>query len=95
MVTPAEIKELVPQIDLTGGGRYPVLGASHHLEAATARHDRVAWAYAAGAAQRGVHVIQHTPVTGLRPRRRSGRRRRDRAAARSRPASSCRRSAAG
>ena len=49
MVTPAEIKELVPQIDLTGGHRYPVLGASHHLEAATARHDRVAWAYAAGA----------------------------------------------
>jgi sarcosine oxidase subunit beta len=65
MVTPAEIKELVPQIDLTGAHRYPVLGASHHLEAATARHDRVAWAYAAGAARRGVHVIQHTPVTGL------------------------------
>ena len=65
MVTPAEVKELVPQIDLTGGNRYPVLGASHHLEAATARHDRVAWAYAAGAARRGVHVIQHTPVTGL------------------------------
>jgi len=65
MVTPAEIKELVPQIDLTGGGRYPVMGASHHLEAATARHDRVAWAYASGAAQQGVHIIQHTPVTGL------------------------------
>ena len=27
MVTPAELKELVPQVDLTGGGRYPVLGA--------------------------------------------------------------------
>jgi len=65
MRTPAEIKELVPQIDLTGGGRYPVLGASHHLEAATARHDRVAWAYAAGASAKGVQVIQHTPVTGL------------------------------
>jgi sarcosine oxidase, subunit beta len=65
MVTPAEIKELVPQIDLTGGGRYPVLGASHNVDAATARHDRVAWAYAAGAAKRGVHVVQHTPVTGL------------------------------
>jgi sarcosine oxidase subunit beta len=64
-VTPAEIKELVPQVDLTGGGRYPVLGASHHLDAATARHDRVAWAYAAGATDKGVHVIQHTPVTGL------------------------------
>ncbi|HZC32097.1 MAG TPA: FAD-dependent oxidoreductase [Candidatus Bathyarchaeia archaeon] len=65
MVTPAEIKEIVPQIDLTGGGRYPVLGASHHVRAATARHDRVAWAFAAGAIARGVHVIQHTPVTGL------------------------------
>jgi sarcosine oxidase, subunit beta len=65
MVTPAEIKELVPQVDLTGGGRYPVLGASHHLEAATARHDRVAWAYAAGAADKGVDVLQHMTVTGL------------------------------
>ena len=65
MVTPAELKELVPQVDLTGGGRYPALGASHHVEGATARHDRVAWAYAAGASGRGVHVVQHTPVTGL------------------------------
>ena len=74
MVTPAELKELVPQVDLTGGGRYPVLGASHHVEGATARHDRVAWAYAAGAAERGVHVIQHTPGDGSRPRRRARRR---------------------
>lgn len=65
MIGPAELKELVPQIDLTGGGRYPVLGASHHLDGATARHDRVAWAYAAGASQRGVEILQHTPVTGL------------------------------
>jgi sarcosine oxidase subunit beta len=65
MVTPAELKELVPQVDLTGGGRYPVLGASHHLEGATARHDRVAYAFAAGATQRGVEIHEHTPVTGL------------------------------
>ena len=63
--SPAELKELVPEVDLTGGGRYPVLGASHHVEGATARHDRVAWAYAAGATARGVHVVQHRPVTGL------------------------------
>jgi sarcosine oxidase subunit beta len=65
LVGPAEIKEMVPEIDLTGGGRYPVLGASAHLEAATARHDRVAWAFAAGATARGVHVIQHRRVTGM------------------------------
>jgi sarcosine oxidase, subunit beta len=66
MVTPQEIKAMVPQIDLTGAGRYPVLGASCHQEAATARHDRVAWAFAAGASQRGVTILQHRPVTGLR-----------------------------
>lgn len=65
MVTPAEIKAMVPQIDLTGGGRYPVLGASHHVRASTARHDRVAWAYASGAMDRGVHVIQHATATGV------------------------------
>ena len=65
MRSPAELKEIVPQLDLTGGGRYPILGASHHVEGATARHDRVAWAYASGASQRGVDIFQHTPVTGL------------------------------
>ena len=66
MRTPAELKELVPQLDLTGGGRYPVLGGSHHVEGATARHDRVAWAFAAGASQRGVDLLQHTTVTSMR-----------------------------
>jgi sarcosine oxidase subunit beta len=65
LLTPEDVKRLVPQIDLSGGGRYPVFGASHHVPAATARHDRVAWALASGATQRGVHVIQHRRVTGL------------------------------
>ncbi len=65
LLDPAGVKALIPQIDLTGGGRYPVLGASHHVPAATARHDRVAWAFASGATARGVHVIQHRAVTGL------------------------------
>jgi sarcosine oxidase, subunit beta len=65
LLDPAGVKALIPQIDLTGGGRYPVLGASHHVPAATARHDRVAWAFASGATAHGVHVIPHRPVTGL------------------------------
>jgi sarcosine oxidase subunit beta len=65
LLSPADVKRLVPQIDLTGGGRYPILGASHHVPAATARHDRVAWALASGATTRGVHVLQNRRVTGL------------------------------
>lgn len=64
-ILPDEIKARCPQIDLTGGGRYPVHGASYHHEGATARHDRVVWAYAQGALRKGVHIHQHTPVTGL------------------------------
>lgn len=66
MVTPEEAATICPQLDLSGGGRYPVLGASYHPGAATARHDRVVWAYAQGAMRRGVHVVQHRPVIGLR-----------------------------
>lgn len=65
LLTPDDVKRLVPQIDLSGGGRYPVFGASHHVPASTARHDRVAWAFASGATSRGVHVVQQRRVTGL------------------------------
>ncbi len=64
-VGPEEVRRLCPQIDLTGGGRYPVVGATYHVPGATARHDRVVWAYAQGAMQRGVHVLQQTRVVGL------------------------------
>ena len=64
-VTPQEIKEIAPQVDLTGGGVWPVLGASYHHDGATARHDRVNWALAEGANMRGVHIHQRTEVLDL------------------------------
>jgi sarcosine oxidase subunit beta len=64
-ITPQEIKQLCPQIDLNGGGEYPVMGASYHIEGATARHDRVVWAFAEGAMRCGVHVHQHIEVRDL------------------------------
>ncbi|MFP3913388.1 MAG: FAD-dependent oxidoreductase [Actinomycetota bacterium] len=65
-LTPEEVKATVPEIDLSGGdGRYPVMGASYHPRAATARHDRVVWALAEGAMERGVDVHQRTTVTGM------------------------------
>ncbi len=63
---PEEIKRLVPEVDLDGGGRYPVLGGSYHVRGSTARHDRVVWSYAEGAMNRGVDVLQRTTATGIR-----------------------------
>ncbi len=65
MLTRRELKSLVPEIDLNGGGKWPVYGASYQPEGATARHDRVVYALAEGANKRGVHIHQRTAVTGL------------------------------
>ena len=64
-VTPEEVKELCPPIDLSGGGVWPVYGGTYHSEGASARHDRVVWAFAEGAMREGVHVHQRVEVTGL------------------------------
>ncbi|MFT5240941.1 MAG: sarcosine oxidase subunit beta [Candidatus Promineifilaceae bacterium] len=64
-VTPSEIKDICPQVDISGGGHYPVVGGSYYHAGATARHDRVNWALAEGANRRGVHIHQRTGVTDL------------------------------
>lgn len=48
-LTPKQIKEFCPIIDLRETGRYPVLGASLQRRGGTARHDAVAWGYARAA----------------------------------------------
>ncbi|HKY46769.1 MAG TPA: FAD-dependent oxidoreductase [Acidimicrobiia bacterium] len=64
-VGPDEIKKICPQIDLSGSGRHPVMGASYHPRGATARHDRVVWSLAEGAMRKGIEVHQRTAVIGL------------------------------
>ncbi len=64
-ITPQQVKEIAPEVDITGAGIWPVLGASYHPGAATARHDRVNYALAEGANKRGVHIHQRTEVTDL------------------------------
>ena len=49
--------------------RYPIIGAALQRRGGTARHDAVAWGYARGASDRGVHIIQNCEVTGIRARR--------------------------
>lgn len=66
VLTPAQIKEIVPLLNTSPNCRYPVLGASWQPRGGTARHDAVAWGYARGADALGVDLIQQTEVTGIR-----------------------------
>ena len=65
VIGPAEIKELVPEMDTSGHARYPILGALYHPPGGVIRHDAVNWGYARGADARGVHIHQNTAVTGI------------------------------
>jgi sarcosine oxidase subunit beta len=63
-VSRAEVKRLVPLVDLDNG-RYPVLGGFLQPRGGTVRHDAVAWGYARAASERGVDIIEHCEVTGI------------------------------
>jgi sarcosine oxidase subunit beta len=65
ILTPEEIKKLVPIINISPDLRYPILGASLQRRGGVARHDAVAWGYARGADARGVDIIQNCEVTGF------------------------------
>ena len=82
MVTPAEVKEIVPIINDDPNCRYPILGAYYQPRGGTGRHDAVAWGYARGADS---HGRRHHPE--LRGHRHPARRRQGRRASRPRAAS--------
>ena len=65
-LTPEQIKEMVPAIDVSPRARYPILGASLQRRGGTARHDALAWGLARAADSVGVDVIQNCEVTGFR-----------------------------
>ncbi len=61
-----EVRRRIPA--LTGGGpdsRLPIVAGMLHPDAATNRHDAVAWGYARAADSLGVEIHQDTEVTGL------------------------------
>ncbi len=61
-----EVRRRIPA--LTGGGpdsRLPIIAGMLHTDAATNRHDAVAWGYARAADSLGVEIHQDTEVTGL------------------------------
>lgn len=65
MVSPAEIKAMIPEIDISDRPRHPILGALYHPPGGIIRHDAVVWGFARGADRHGVHIHQLTQVEDL------------------------------
>ncbi|MCP3974541.1 MAG: FAD-dependent oxidoreductase [bacterium] len=65
VITPSEIKQLAPYIDVSDHSRYPILGALWHPPGGIIRHDAVVWGYARAADAAGAHIHQNTEVTGI------------------------------
>lgn len=65
LIFPDEIRAQVPDMQLEGSLRYPVMAALYHPSGGIIRHDAVVWAYARGADRGGAEVHQLTEVTGL------------------------------
>jgi len=56
---------LCPELNFSQEVRHPILGALYHPPGAIARHDAMAWGYAAAAGSKGVDIHQGTEVTGI------------------------------
>src|SRR5690606_15951708 len=65
LMTPDQIKRLVPGLDMSASARFPIIGGLMQRRAGTARHDAVAWGYARAADRRGVDIIENCEVTGF------------------------------
>jgi sarcosine oxidase, subunit beta len=64
-VEPDEVAAICPIVNVSPSLRYPVLGATLQRRGGTARHDKVAWAYASRASELGVDIVEHAEVTGF------------------------------
>ncbi|HEY9735727.1 MAG TPA: FAD-dependent oxidoreductase, partial [Trichocoleus sp.] len=65
MVTPAEIKRMIPEIDISSKPRHPIMGALYHPPGGIIRHDAVVWGFARGADRQGVHIHQLTQAEDI------------------------------
>jgi sarcosine oxidase subunit beta len=59
------VEALCPHLNMDYGGGLEILGGLWHQDGGTARHDAVAWGYAAQASRRGVEIHQRTTVQDI------------------------------
>jgi sarcosine oxidase subunit beta len=65
VISPDQIKEIVPFMDTSAHTRYPILGALYHPPGGIIRHDAVNWGYARAADTLGVQIHQNTEVLDI------------------------------
>ncbi|MFN8130152.1 MAG: FAD-dependent oxidoreductase [Solirubrobacteraceae bacterium] len=65
LISPAEVKELAPAMQVTDDAVYPIQGALYHPPGGIIRHDAVVWGYARGADEGGAEIHPYTEVTGI------------------------------
>jgi sarcosine oxidase subunit beta len=66
MIGPKEVKDLVPDIDISDKPRFPIMAALYHPPGGIIRHDAVVWGYAREAGRMGVQVHPRTEVLAIR-----------------------------
>jgi sarcosine oxidase subunit beta len=64
-LSPEQVREVCPILNISPHARYPVLGATYQPRAGIAQHDYVAWGFARRADEFGVDLIQNCEVTGI------------------------------
>jgi len=66
MVSPNDVKQACPELDINCNGNHPVLGALFHEPGAVARHDAIAWGYGKEASKLGVEIHQRCEVIDIK-----------------------------
>jgi sarcosine oxidase subunit beta len=66
LVTPREIAEMVPGMDVSERAHQPILAGLYHPPGGIIRHDAVVWGYARGADRLGAEIHPFTEVTAVR-----------------------------
>ena len=65
LLTREQVREIAPFLSFDNA-RFPIHGGLMQRRGGTARHDGVAWGYGRSADSRGIDIIQHCEVTGIR-----------------------------
>jgi len=65
LVSPSEIAEMVPGMDVSQRAHQPILAGLYHPPGGIIRHDAVVWGYARGVDRMGIEIHPFTEVTAI------------------------------